>query len=111
VITSTARNAEQPKKGLYEHVRPGGAIEELLVFSNALMACSKGLQTLNQPISDAVVAAYRMCDRQQVPEEKIQDKSQQLYNQVCACTATHTCVPISALNAIWRPFSARVVCS
>lgn len=76
------RCAEKRAKPLYEHVQPNCQLEDLLFLNATLVSCDKGLQPVNQPLFDALVASFRKCGQQQVPESKVNDKAQALYNQV-----------------------------
>lgn len=67
---------------LYEHIKPGSPIEELLALNEALMACMKALTPVNQPLLDACAKAYQSCDKKQIREDKVQDKAMALFSQV-----------------------------
>lgn len=68
----------QTQAPLYEHIKPGSPIEELLALNEALSACMKALTPLNQPLFDACSTAYKSCVR----EDKVHDKAMTLFNQV-----------------------------
>lgn len=72
----------QTQEPLYEHIKPGSPIEELLALNEALMSCTKALKPLNQPLLDACSKAFQACDKRQVREDKIPDKAMILLNQV-----------------------------
>lgn len=82
----------QTQAPLYEHIKPGSPIEELLALNEGLSACMKALTPLNQPLFDACSTAYQSCVR----EDKVHDKAMTLFNQVhlpMNPRSSHSCAP------------------
>eukprot|EP00892_Ulva_mutabilis_P010830 jgi/Ulvmu1/8119/UM040_0014.1 len=97
----------QSQEPLYDHIKPGSPIEELLSLNETLMACMKALTPLNQPLLDACAKAYQSCDKKQIREDKIHDKAMALFSQLLREGTTWTAcfcpTPAAAQAAIAAP--------